>query len=245
MPDGSAGVGGAAGGMPDGGAGASGADASAGAGGGAGASGSAGTGPDYPATNACGTVGEVVVGQFARHCGTVNVHTTASGWAVDDDCTSGCNVGGLSYCTKFYPSTDRVVGVPVSSDPKPFTAGGGTAPACGGSFPGVGQSQFACCDNPCALGSAPVGMYGEWCGKVNVHTNSAGNWEVDADCSSGCEAGGGSVAYCQKFFPTATSVVQVAVSPEDKPYTSGGCSETFPGAGQEQYVCCAPGGGGT
>jgi hypothetical protein len=60
----------------------------------------------------CG-VNMVKVGEYSLWCGKVNEHTDADGmWQWDADCSSGCNVTGITYCQKFYPSATAVVTVP-------------------------------------------------------------------------------------------------------------------------------------
>lgn len=97
------------------------------------------------APNPCAD-GFVPVGTYATWSGKVNVHRAATGsWAVDSDCSSGANVNTVAYCQKYWPASSSQVSVTPEAGDKPFTAGGGTAPTCGGSYPGVGQNQFVCC----------------------------------------------------------------------------------------------------
>ncbi len=107
---------------------------------------------------------------------------------------------------------------------------------------GEGLKQTACCApkpvNPCGEGNKVVGQFSEWCGKVSVHTDKDGKWMVDSDCSSGCNQD--STNYCKKFYPDATKGVSVAITPEDKPFTNAGCSQTYMGPGLKQTACCAP-----
>ncbi len=94
----------------------------------------------------------------------------------------------------------------------------------------------------CGPGSTQLGEYATWSGKVNVHHASGGAWAVDSDCTSGANVN--TVAYCQKFWPTATKQVQLAAPSADaKPFTSGGgsgptCGGVALAAGQQQYACC-------
>ncbi|CAM4518495.1 MULTISPECIES: hypothetical protein [Myxococcus] len=61
---------------------------------------------------------ETVLGRFSRYCGKVNSHQSPGGtWTADPDCTSGCNIGGLSYCQKFWPGSTAIRQVAVSSKP--------------------------------------------------------------------------------------------------------------------------------
>lgn len=84
-------------------------------------------------------------GQIAMWSGKVNVHLDSQqGWVVDADCSSGAQIAPLTYCQKFHASTVAVA-MTVSSEAKPFTAAGGTAPTCGGVYAGPGQSQYRCC----------------------------------------------------------------------------------------------------
>ncbi len=97
----------------------------------------------------CGD-GGVALGQYATWQGKVNVHRTLGlQWAVDTDCSSGANNNTVAYCKKYWPTTTvQVPFTTVSSEQKPFTAGGGAAPTCGGVYPFEGQLQFLCCGNP-------------------------------------------------------------------------------------------------
>ena len=83
-----------------------------------------------------------------------------------------------------------------------------------------------------------VGEYAEWCGKVDVHRSVGGEWLVDGDCNSGC--GQQQLPYCRKFWPEASAVVEIPVSPEDKPFTTARCLELVPRRGSIQFACCAP-----
>jgi hypothetical protein len=136
---GAGGVGGAA----DAG-GAGGADSPGGAGGAGGAGGESGV-----IDPVCG-LNMVQVGAYSLWCGKVNEHLDAEGlWQPDADCTSGCNITGVSYCQKFYPNATAVVAVP-QLDTKDWKNAGfisGQAGACNDSAPdGPGISgQAACC----------------------------------------------------------------------------------------------------
>jgi len=77
-----------------------------------GASGEGGSGgkPDV-VDPVCG-VNLAQVGAYSLWCGKVNMHQGAEGiWLPDADCSSGCNVTGVNYCKKFYPTTTAVVTV--------------------------------------------------------------------------------------------------------------------------------------
>jgi hypothetical protein len=98
----------------------------------------------------------------------------------------------------------------------------------------------------CGAGFVQIGEYATWQGKVNVHRATGGTWSVDTDCTSGADVN--TVGYCQKFWPTTTKQVQLgAVTPDTKPFTSGGgvspsCGGVAPPGypGQSQFACCAP-----
>ena len=96
----------------------------------------------------------------------------------------------------------------------------------------------------CAAGMTQLGEYATWWGKVNVQRPSGGAWSVDSDCSSGADHT--TIAYCQRLWPATTVQVDLsAVTPEMKPFTSGGgaapaCGGLALFAGQHQFVCCAP-----
>lgn len=92
--------------------------------------------------------------------------------------------------------------------------------------------------NLCGLGEVTLGEIGTFCGKVNVHRASGAEWAPDDDCSSGCDIQ--PELYCRMEFPGTQRVLQMDVTPEDKPFNTGGCGEVFPSPGQAQYACCAP-----
>lgn len=76
----------------------------------------------------CGGSSGPALGRFSRWCGKVNIHQTAGGsWAWDSDCTSGCDIGGLSYCQKFWPATTSIRQVSVTSKPNNVWANAGCA----------------------------------------------------------------------------------------------------------------------
>jgi len=101
---------------------------------------------DAAVSGACGS-GSAQLGEYATWFGKVNVHhATGGAWLVDTDCTSGADVNTVAYCKKFWPAAvTQIQLAAVSSDAKPFTSGGGVAPACGGLALSPGQVQFACC----------------------------------------------------------------------------------------------------
>jgi hypothetical protein len=94
----------------------------------------------------CGDAG-VALGEYATWSGKVNVHRgPGMPWTVDTDCSSGSNNNTILYCKKFWPTAaTQVPLVTLTPEDKPFTAGGGTFPSCGGVYPDVGQVQFVCC----------------------------------------------------------------------------------------------------
>ena len=52
------------------------------------------------------------VGAYSLWCGKVNMHKNAQGeWLHDADCSSGCNITGVNYCKKFYPTATTIVAV--------------------------------------------------------------------------------------------------------------------------------------
>ncbi len=86
----------------------------------------------YSSGSCSGRVGytiDTVFGRFARYCGKVNSHQSPGGnWAPDPDCTSGCNIGGLSYCKKFWPSSTSIRQINVSSKPNNAWTNAGCGP---------------------------------------------------------------------------------------------------------------------
>lgn len=70
-------------------------------------------------------------------------------WQPDADCSSGCNVTGVSYCQKFYPTATAIATVPQLGIKDWKNAGfvSGQSGACNDSAPdSVGISgQAACC----------------------------------------------------------------------------------------------------
>jgi hypothetical protein len=84
----------------------------------------------------------VQVGAYSLWCGKVNMHQTAPGvWTHDTDCSSGCNVNGVGYCQKYYPSTTKVVTVP-QTETKDWKNAGCADSAPDG--PGI-SGEAACC----------------------------------------------------------------------------------------------------
>ena len=89
----------------------------------------------------------------------------------------------------------------------------------------------------CPDGMQLLGEFATWCGKVNVHMSPAtGMWSKDDDCKSGCNDD--DVNYCQKYWPGAEEVVEISVSPVDKPFFNAGCKDEFPHPGKKQFACC-------
>jgi hypothetical protein len=171
-----------------------------------------------------------VLGRFARYCGKVNSHTSPDGtWTWDQDCTSGCKSGDLAYCQKFWPSTISIRRVPVSSKPNNVWANAECAPVTD-DFDG--GDEFECV----AMGTV-VGRFARYCGKVNSHTLQDGTWTWDQDCMSGCNVG--DLAYCQKFWPSATIIRQVSVtSKPNNVWANAGCepvNDDYDGG--DEFVC--------
>jgi hypothetical protein len=126
-------------------------EAAGGAGGGAGGAGGAGGEGGEPGVidPICG-LNMVKVGEYSLWCGKVNEHLDAQGvWQPDADCSSGCNVTGVSYCQKFYPTATAIATVPQLGIKDWKNAGfvSGQSGACNDSAPdSVGISgQAACC----------------------------------------------------------------------------------------------------
>lgn len=102
-------------------------------------------------------------------------------------------------------------------------------------------------DPVCGVNMVQVGEYSLWCGKVNQHKDANGDWQTDADCSSGCNIK--ELTYCKKYYPTATKFVAVAqVGIKDWKNAgfvsgqSGECNDSVgDGVGiSGQAACCAP-----
>ncbi|WNG44831.1 hypothetical protein F0U60_12560 [Archangium minus] len=156
-----------------------------------------------------------VLGRFARYCGKVNIHQSAGGaWTSDADCSSGCNLGGLSYCQKFWPATTSVRQVAVTAKPNNVWNTGG----CGAIVDDYdGNDEFECVagpycgDNSCnpAQGETPsscptdCGTCGDgvcsgtenplWCANDCGIASTCGdgrcnNGETAATCASDCRA---------------------------------------------------------
>jgi hypothetical protein len=124
-------------------------------------------------------------------------------------------------------------------------AGGATVGGEGGGGGAGGEAPFV--DPVCGVNMVQVGAYSLWCGKVNEHKDANGDWQPDADCSSGCNVKG--VPYCQKFYPTATAIVDVP-QVDIKDWKNGGfasgqsgpCNDSAPDSVgiSGQAACCAP-----
>jgi hypothetical protein len=123
---------------------------------------------------------------------------------------------------------------------------GGTAVGGEGGGGGAGgEAPFV--DPVCGVNMVQVGEYSLWCGKVNQHKDANGDWQTDADCSSGCNIK--ELTYCKKYYPTATKFVAVAqVGIKDWKNAgfvsgqSGECNDSVgDGVGiSGQAACCAP-----
>lgn len=126
-------------------------------------------------------------------------------------------------------------------------AGAGGAAAGGEGGGGGAGGEAPVVDPVCGANMVQVGEYSLWCGKVNMHKDSEGIWLPDADCSSGCNVTG--VNYCKKFYPSATSVVNVPqVGTKDWKNAGfvngqdGACNDSAPDSAgiSGQAACCAP-----
>jgi hypothetical protein len=124
-------------------------------------------------------------------------------------------------------------------------SGGAGGEAVGGGGGAGGEAPFV--DPVCGLNMVKVGEYSLWCGKVNEHTDGEGVWQPDADCTSGCNVTG--VGYCQKFYPSTTTVVSVPqIGQKDWKNAgfisgqSGACNDSAPDSAgiSGQAACCAP-----
>ncbi|HYO73970.1 MAG TPA: hypothetical protein VEU33_48665 [Archangium sp.] len=126
------------------------------------------------ATNCPGDCNTAVLGRFSRYCGKVNSHQSPGGaWTWDSDCRSGCNIGGLSYCQKFWPNSIGIRQVPVSSKPISAWANAGCVAA---NDDWDGGDEFECLGAP-----RVVGRFSRYCGKVNSHQSPGGAWTWDSD----------------------------------------------------------------
>jgi hypothetical protein len=131
-----------AGGDPSGGAGAGAEPVGGQAAGGVSAGGAGGEGGQAIHVDPVCGVGLVQVGAYSLWCGKVNMHTDELGtWVPDPDCTSGCNVNGVGYCQKFYPTATGIAAI-AQLETKDWKNAG-----CAESTPdGPGISgQAACC----------------------------------------------------------------------------------------------------
>ena len=124
-------------------------------------------------------------------------------------------------------------------------AGGAAIGGEGGGGGAGGEAPFV--DPVCGENMVQVGEYSLWCGKVNEHKDANGEWQPDADCSSGCNVTG--VNYCKKFYPTTTAIVAVAqVGIKDWKNAgfingqNGACNDSTPDSAgiSGQAACCAP-----
>jgi hypothetical protein len=115
-----------------------------------GAAGAGGAGGEPAVIDPICGVNMVQVGEYSLWCGKVNQHTVSPGtWQTDADCTSGCNVTGVSYCQKFYPTATAVVAVPQVGTKDWKNAGfvSGQSGECNDSAPDAAgiSGQAACC----------------------------------------------------------------------------------------------------
>ncbi len=157
--------------------------------------------------------------------GKVNAHLSPTSiWIKDADCTSGAGIDPLTYCQKFYPSTISVTSVEVTKKPR----------SCGTRQAADSNTAVTASRSGSVILLRPRIAY--WSGKVNAHLDSGGTWTKDTDCTSG--AGIDPLTYCQKFYPTTTSVTSVAVSP--KPallWNTAGCGQQYSGDGVQEWTC--------
>lgn len=121
-----------------------------GAGGVGGVGGAGGAGGDAPFVDPVCGANLIKVGEYSLWCGKVNEHTDENGaWQPDADCSSGCNVTGVGYCQKFYPTATAIVSVPQVGVKDWKNAGfiSGQSGACNDSAPDAAgiSGQAACC----------------------------------------------------------------------------------------------------
>lgn len=165
---------------------------------------------------------------------TTTVHCATSGELEDD----------LAPPSGASRETQRDAAPPVSSSPS-RDASARDAAAHDASRADASPTDGSTPSDAAVIGctTTTLGEFAVWQGKVNVHRAPGGDWSVDDDCMSGAEED--DLAYCQKFWPSATSILSIDISPEGKGFTSGGgiapeCGggreETFPGYGR--FTCC-------
>lgn len=119
-------------------------------------------------------------------------------------------------------------------------SGGDALAGAAGMSPGGAAGAGGTTNDPvCGAGMELVGEFATWCGLVNTHTDGLGGWITDSDCTSGCDVN--DLNYCQKFWPSSTSIVEVSPS-GTKTFFDAGCNLNYNGAGFNQYACCAPAG---
>ncbi len=82
-----------------------------------------------------------------------------------------------------------------------------------------------------------LGRISTWWGKVNLHKSPGGNWLTDSDCSTGARVF--DLNYCRKFWPQATSVTEVPVTPKPaNVWRTSGCGMVESDFdGEKEYVC--------
>lgn len=87
----------------------------------------------------------------------------------------------------------------------------------------IGETASTC-PFDCSVTPLLLGRIARYCGKVNITMpTGTGQWTPDPDCTSGCNVGGG-LAYCRRFWPNTTSVVQVPVSAKpNNVWRNAGC----------------------
>ncbi|NTX10812.1 hypothetical protein HUA76_08450 [Myxococcus sp. CA056] len=96
------------------------------------------------------------------------------------------------------------------------------------------ESRPAC---QCRQAGPELGRISTWWGKVNLHKSPGGDWLTDSDCSTGANVY--DLNYCRKFWPTATTVTEVPVTPKPaNVWRTGGCGiELGDFDGEKEYVC--------
>lgn len=151
--------------------------------------------------------------------------------------TGGSSAGGTSGGSSAGGEGGRSDGGSTSEGGNGGQSESGGAASGGGGEAGAGGSVSV--DPICGEDMVVVGQYATWCGLVNEHQTDDGTWVPDSDCSSGCYSN--TVSYCQKFWPTSTTQVQLETPSSDiKVFKDAGCRNAYSGTGLAQYACCAP-----
>ncbi|NTX41672.1 MULTISPECIES: hypothetical protein [unclassified Myxococcus] len=151
-----------------------------------------------------------VLGRFARYCGKVNSHQGADGaWLADPDCSSGCNVGGLAYCQKFWPGSTTIQQVAVSEKANNVWRNAGCSPVVDD---WDGHDEFEC------VGSAV-------CGDDTCNSDSG---ETPSSCPADCGTCGDGVCNSGENYVLCSADCGVASSCGD-----GACNNN------ETSITCA------